>query len=995
MTENPENLAGLSRRGFLGMMAGAGAALVSGGWLIGCTDAQQAHAKLAEAPFDPLRTYPYRGWEDLYRHQFGWDKVVRSTHSANCTGSCSWMVYVRDGVMLREEQAADYPRINEDIPDYNPRGCNKGACFVEYVYGAQRVKYPLMRKGLRSGNPVERGTGLWERVTWDEALEYIAGKLLDNIYQHGPDTNTFFSVIPAMSPISFAAGARLAHFIGGVVCSFYDWYCDLPPGEPITWGVQTEACECADWFNSKYIVMWGSNISATRIPDAHFAYEARYKGAKLAVISPDYNASAIHADHFLPIRPGTDAMLAMGVARLLVENDWIDRPYITEQTDMPLLVRIDTNKLLRASDVTNGGDGEVFYIWDARTARAVPAPGCMGLRKKGGQAVAPPAGMFPSPGGEDAPGRRPTLEGGSIRLEGLDVPIEGSWPIRLKDGRRIEVTTVFEKLKVTLERDYPLAKVARVTGLPAHEIEAMARDFGTRSPAMIIHGAGTNHWFHNDSINRSLILLVALTGNVGINGGGFNHYVGQERLWPEAGFKKISFPRGGSKQRWQNTTLWTYIHSGNRDPHRYGGRKIEEWIRESVERGWMPLWPRNDWGNRARVPDLNKPPRKPRAMIIWRANYLNQAKGNEQILDTLWKQLDLIVDINYRMDTTALYSDVVLPASSYYEKIDLNSTDCHSFIHPFGQALDPLFESKTDWQVFSALARTMADLARKRELEPFEDRREQFGDLDWTRDLKRLWADWSDNGRLADDEAACDELLANSPETEGMTYASLAEQPRRFTKTDPHAWTSDIEPGVAYTPYKHHVQDKKPWRTLAGRQQFYVDHDWFLELGETLPAHHPPVAEDDDAYPLYWNTPHGRWSIHSTWRDNRYLLRLQRGVPLVYISPADARQRRIDDGDWVRIFNQIGSTVCICKVLPGEQPGRITMYHGWEKYLGFGEGSWQSLSYIKMKPTQLVGGYGHLNFRLNYWGPTGNNRDLKVEIEKYEGVPPNRGEPAQ
>lgn len=121
----------VSRHGFLGLLGGAA------GMLAGCTRPHPADkAPLAGEPFDPLDFYPYRNWESLYRDQFKWDKVVRSTHSANCTGSCSWMVYVKDGVMLREEQAADYPRINEDLPDYNPRGCQKGACFVEYVYGA-------------------------------------------------------------------------------------------------------------------------------------------------------------------------------------------------------------------------------------------------------------------------------------------------------------------------------------------------------------------------------------------------------------------------------------------------------------------------------------------------------------------------------------------------------------------------------------------------------------------------------------------------------------------------------------------------------------------------------------------------------------------------------------------------------------------------------------------------------------------------------------------
>jgi nitrate reductase alpha subunit len=549
------------------------------------------------------------------------------------------------------------------------------------------------------------------------------------------------------------------------------------------------------------------------------------------------------------------------------------------------------------------------------------------------------------------------------------------------DGQQVEVSTVFTHLKKELE-NYSLERVAKETGLLADDIKAMARDLGTRRPAMIIHGAGTNHWFHNDSINRAMILLVALTGNVGKNGGGFNHYVGQERIWPEHGFKQLGFPQGPKKQRWQNTTLWTYIHSANRDPHPYGGQVIEEWIRDSVVNGWMPLWPTNDWG---KLEDIKNPPRKPRALIVWRANYLNQAKGNELIFDSLWKQLDLIVNLNYRMDTTALYSDIVLPAASYYEKTDLNSTDCHSFIHPFGKALDPLFDSKTDWDIFAALARKMSELARKRELQPYND-----VDLDWQRDFTRLHEDWSDGGNLSSDEAACNFILSHSVETKGMTYQDLHKAPRRFVATDPQVWTSDIEEGVAYTPFKHQVEDKHPWRTLVGRQQFYVDHEWFLRLGEALPSYQPPIPEDDKKYPLYWNTPHGRWSIHSTWRDNRYMLRLQRGVPHVYLNPEDARARGIEDGDWVRIFNQIGAAVCLCQVLPGEKAGRVTMYHGWEKFLGFAEGGWQSLTYIKIKPTQLVGKYGHLQFRLNYWGPTGNNRDIKVEIEKYKGIPPNQ-----
>lgn len=926
---------GLSRRDLLRYGGGIGLAALFP------EKAVEALQEFSVIDVDPLKSYPYRGWEDLYRKQFTWDRVVRSTHSANCTGSCSWKVYVKDGIMLREEQAADYPRINEDLPDYNPRGCQKGACFVEYVYGAQRLKYPLMRVGAR-------GEGKWRRVSWDEALESIAGKLLDNIYQHGPDTNTFFSVIPAMSPVSFSAGSRLAHFTGGVFLSFYDWYCDLPPGEPITWGVQTESCECADWFNSKYIVLWGSNINATRIPDAHFAWEARYNGAKIVTISPDYNASAIHSDQYIRVNPGTDAILALAVCRWLIENDRIDVPYILEQTDLPLLVREDTGAFLRGTDMGVKDGDAVFYCWDTASGKPQPLPGSMGSAQK------------------------------TIALGSLKPALTGSWEVTVAGGQKVKVRTVFGRLRDTLGGPlYTIAEAAKQCGIPENDLVEFARRFGERKPAMIIHGAGTNHWYHNDLLNRAFILIVALTGNVGVNGGGFNHYVGQERIWPEHGFKMLAFPEGPKKQRFQNTTLWTYCHSQQRDPHRINGKPIEDYILESAKKGWMPIWPKQDWSkiDASRLHDL---PRKPRALIVWRANYLNQAKGNEAILRSLWKDLDLIVDINYRMDTTALYADIVLPASSYYEKVDINSTDCHSFIHPFSKALDPLFESKTDWQIFGALARAVAKIARQRGLTPYLD-----ADLGWKRDFAALYEEWSMNGALADDEDAVNYILAHSAETKGMTYHGLQDAPQRFVGIDEEAWNSDIEPGRAYTPFTHQTEKKRPWRTLTGRQQFYIDHPWYRELGEELPVHKD--ALDDPQYPFYWNTPHGRWSIHSTWRDNRYMLRLQRGMPIVYIHPDDAAARGVADNDWVRIFNASGEAIVKAKILPGEKNGRLTMYHGWEKFLGFQEGGWQSLTYIKIKPTQLIGGYGHLNFKLNYWGPTGNNRDITVNFEKYTG----------
>ncbi|HEB81356.1 MAG TPA: nitrate reductase, partial [Gammaproteobacteria bacterium] len=290
----------MQRRMFLKLLIGSAASAAS----MKAFSLNSNNLQIVNDPFN----YPYRSWEDFYRDEWTWDSVARSTHSQNCTGSCSWNVYVKDGIIMREEQAADYPDIDPSYPNINPRGCQKGACYAaEYVNGDRRIKYPLIRTG-------ERGEGRWRRASWDEALTLIADKVLDTIENHGPDALTFFSPIPAMSPVSFSAGVRLSHLLGGVVCSFYDWYCDLPPGSPITLGEQTDVAESTDWMNAKYMILWGSNPLQTRIPDAHFVTEAKYRGCKVLAIYPDYTSSAIRADQWFSVNPGTDAALALAIS---------------------------------------------------------------------------------------------------------------------------------------------------------------------------------------------------------------------------------------------------------------------------------------------------------------------------------------------------------------------------------------------------------------------------------------------------------------------------------------------------------------------------------------------------------------------------------------------------------------------------------------------------------------------------------------------------------
>ena len=192
----------------------------------------------------------------------------------------------------------------------------------------------------------KRGLGGFVRSTWDEVNELIAAANAYTAKTYGPDRIFGFSPIPAMSMVSYAAGSRYLSLLGGVCMSFYDWYCDLPPASPQTWGEQTDVPESADWYNSGFLILWGSNVPQTRTPDAHFYTEARYEGVQSVVICPDYSEASKFADLWMSPKQGTDAALGMAMGHVILREFHIDRQaqyfqdYARQYTDMPMLVRL-------------------------------------------------------------------------------------------------------------------------------------------------------------------------------------------------------------------------------------------------------------------------------------------------------------------------------------------------------------------------------------------------------------------------------------------------------------------------------------------------------------------------------------------------------------------------------------------------------------------------------------------------------------------------------
>ena len=824
-----------------------------------------------------------RTWEDAYRDRWAHDKIVRSTHGVNCTGSCSWKIYVKGGIVTWETQQTDYPRTRPDLPNHEPRGCARGASYSWYLYSANRVKYPMVRGRLlkhwraalalgkspvdawasmvenqnaRSEWQKQRGLGGFVRSTWDEVNQIIAASNIYTIKKHGPDRIIGFSPIPAMSMISYAAGSRYLSLIGGVSMSFYDWYCDLPPASPQTWGEQTDVPESADWYNSTYLIAWGSNVPQTRTPDAHFFTEVRYKGAKVVAVTPDYSEVAKLADLWMHPQQGTDAAVAMAMGHVILKEFYFDKRsayfdgYARRYTDLPLLVALKEKTLpdgrvalvpdryVRANDFDSKLGQDNHPDWKTvafeQDGRVVVPNGSIGFRwgaqERGdrgrwnleakeaseGQEVNLKLSVmedgavlhsvadvaFPYFGGIESPNFKANDQASDVLVRRVPVShLELSG-----DGLqgRVAVATVFDLLAANygihrgLEGEgaaigyddnvpYTPAWQEQITGVPRDQVIRTAREFAdnadkTHGKSMVIIGAAMNHWYHCDMNYRGIINMLMLCGCIGQSGGGWAHYVGQEKLRPQTGWTALAFALDWVRPpRQQNSTSFFYAHT---DQWRYEKLGVEEVLSPLADRrdysgsmidynvraermGWLPSAPQlkthpmqvvrdaqaanqdvkdyvvhslKEGSLTLSCEDPDHPANWPRNMFVWRSNILGSSgKGHEYFLKHLlgtthgvqgkdlgpqeakpeevhWHEngpegkLDLLVTLDFRMSTTCLYSDIVLPTATWYEKNDLNTSDMHPFIHPLSAAVDPAWQAKSDWEIYKGFAKTFSEL---------------------------------------------------------------------------------------------------------------------------------------------------------------------------------------------------------------------------------------------------------------------------------------------
>jgi DMSO reductase family type II enzyme molybdopterin subunit len=888
--------------------------------------------------------------------------VVRGTHTnTNCATPCGWNLYVKEGIVWREEQLGTYAPSNDSVPDFNPRGCNKGGCASNLFLSASRLTHPMRRVG-------PRGSGRWKRISWEEALDEIAEALVDELSKRGGNA-ALCELGPnvGMGPNSVAA-ERFFRLLGSPLTDSMAMIGDLPVGGTITLGTPHTGGSSDDWFRSDYLVLWAFNPIVTRIPDAHFVTEARYRGARVVTVAPDYNQSAIHSDQWLGPRPGTDAALALSACQVILAEDLYDADYVREQTDLPFLVRTDTGRFLREADVVPNGSEARFAVWDEQTDTLAWAPGSEGDSRE------------------------------TLAVAQLRPSLDAVRTVQITGGAEVEVETVMERLRRKLDANATPEQAAQVTGISAARIRAFARDFAKAKAALILSQWGSCKNYHSDLIQRSQILLASLTGNLGRVGGGwrcgafialdgFGVLAMQERLGlPSLAWLMLRsklWPDDLSEEFASGYVSSTLFHSVHGGLAQISGKKeyndpslpapYQSYLREAITKGHFPIGP-----------GLDEPP--PSVILSVFGSILRHGNAAATLRQHLFDPARLVVDVNFRMNETGRYADILLPAPAWYEKVGLKYiVSFVPFITLGDKAVPPRGEAKPEWEIFWRLAERVAAKAAERGGVTIQSWRGE------ERDLGRLHRAFSDDGRFGpeDQEALIDFILSVSGPSRGVTLEDLRrEGVIRIRELGPPGGKegifSEYSEDAPIVPLRNFVEKKQPYPTLTGRQQFFIDHPWFLSLGEDLPTHKaPPTAGGD--YPLVMTGGHTRWSIHAQWRDENLLLRLQRGEPVVYLNPGDCEKREIGDQDWIRVRNDLGSFIARAKPTGAIGPGQAHIYHGWEPYQFRGGRSHQALVSSPLKVTQLVGDYGHIHWGYGHYEPNQTSRDTRVEVERYDG----------
>ena len=849
----------LSRRAVLGTTAAVTGGLAAGvfGWRR-LADERDPHR------LPPQDVRPSRDWDNEYRDIWDPDEQYMLTCTPNDTHNCYLEASVKNGVITRLGPSMNYGKAtdiygNEATERWDPRVCQKGLAMIERFYGEQRVKAPMVREGflewVEDGFPrdddgsmpeeyARRGEDGWVEVSFDQAYDLAAETILE-IAEHysgddgmaaleaqgydealieetggaGVQSMKFRGGMPLLGMIRLFGMYRFTNqmalvdhhirdvdeddAIGSVGLDNYSWHTDLPPGHTMVTGQQTIDFDLANVEYADHVVIAGMNWLCTKMADSHWLTEARLKGTTVTGVFTDYNATATKCDDLIIVRPGTDSALFLGAASVIVDEGLYDEEFVRRNTDLPMLVRMDTGELLRAH--------EVIDDWDApeleKTRVVEPEDRPLSSATDVWEVVIDES-MRDEWGDFVVYDRDDDEFVGVTRDEvgddfDIDAALEGTFTVETVGGDAVEVRPVFDLIKQHLLDTWTPDAAATVTGTDPQAVIDLAHDMADNDgKTLLITGMGPNHYNNQDQKDRTAFLLCSLTRNIGRHGGNIGSYAGNYR-----------------GAYFNGNTQWTSespfdIELDPDEPAREDSRytmQSAHWYAH----GDRPLKIEGEYymGD-SQMPTPTK--------FLWTAgsnSILGNAKGSFDIIENLLRtgKIEALFTNEWWWTKTCEYSDIVFPCDSWAEHHLHDITA--SVTNPFVMAMPltkigRIYNTANDAQIYQGVS---SKLAKK------------LGD----KRFDRYWTFIDEGNHRA--KPYLQRVIDHSNTVKGYDIEELIE--------DAEAGIPALIMTRTYPKFigSRQSQESHPWYTKTGRLEFYREEPEFAEAGEHIPLHREPV----------------------------------------------------------------------------------------------------------------------------------------------------------
>lgn len=786
------------------------------------------------------------------------ETIATTVCRSNCSQACLFNVHVRDGRVVKLTPKAYETELYSGC-------CLRGLSMQERTYSEKRVKYPLRRVG-------ERGGDQWERIGWDEAFEEVGRKFKEIQDKYGKQALAV-SRLNGNGCALNGAGSFVTRFANATEATLQGFSIDQA-FEYAAFRVLGTFCtnETIDAVNAKTILVWGFNPAWASPQTWRCFMAARDKGAKIVVVDPVYSASAARADKYIPVKPGTDTLIALALLNRVLSEEAFDADFCKSRSTAPCLVRRDTKMLLKQSDF----DADLKAKLSGEGAEASEFAQLIAARAAAGET-----------GRIDDFYVWDEKEGKASLLGECESPaLFGSFEVN-----GVEVDTVLGLLKERVS-EFTFERAQQESGISAEDMQYLYECYTEGGPLWLAGMYGIDHYWNGHLWSYAAAELSAITGNVGKHGATYGS------LW-NSGLHVSTNPD------------WTAVEGKGASSDLVPNAMRDVIITGQYQGEDFPI----------------------KAMLITNANTVSNEPDQNSFLNEVLPNLEYVVAMDIEFTDSARYADMVLPVSFWLEQEDVRINNGNPYLAISEKAIDSLFESKVDFEIFSGIAREMgleADVPEKTAEE-------------WIRLIM-------DSDSFKEGDITYDRLKKEK----AIRLVGSQEEP--FVQSEE---TFPTDSGLV----ELYCESPTPRYDFGQAWSDYVEK-------ERMPYWEPTLEVADDGlsetYPLQFLQVHSRWMTHTQWFGNESMNELF-PEPVVYLNSNEAEARGIADGDIVRVFNDRGFVKVRCRIHDGLQDGISWMPKGWQRNQ-FIDGCYQELSHTRVNPMSV-----------NY-----NFYDIRVQVERED-----------